>query len=279
MAMEISLTLEYTEYGSLTDRLTAIEQAGLAAVNLGTSQIRHLLKSESRETVQLGEQIMRRYLVVDWVHAPFRVPVIYDSSKELYHLSMGALKNTIDIAAKLRAGTVIIHAMNQDFPDDIATKPYLDQLVESYSVLVSYAQEREVKVAVENIDEPYSFPILQTLFREVPWLSFCFDTGHAEKYQVWDKYIPYYIDKISALHIHDNHGEVDEHLIPGDGMIDFSDFFAGLEASGYRGYLGVECVQRVSDYPGDHQSLALLIRERMAGILASVKSTASMAWG
>ena len=269
--MEISLTLEYTESGNLTERLNAVEQAGIPAVNLGTSQIRDLLKSGSQETILLSEQIRKRGLAVDWVHAPFRIPVIYDASKELYHVSMGALKSTIDIAAVLRSATVIIHAMNPSFPPDIATQPYIAQLIESYSVLVSYGHKRGVKVAVENIDEPYSFPILQALFSEVADLTFCFDTGHAEKYQVWNRYIPDFLHKIGSLHIHDNHGDDDEHLIPGDGIIDFTELLAGLEANEYEGYLGVECVQRVSDYPGNYQSLALLIRQRMADILASAQ--------
>jgi sugar phosphate isomerase/epimerase len=273
--MEISLTLEYTESGSLADRLTAIAQAGIPAVNLGTSQIRHLLRSKTEETRLLSGQIDSRGLAVDWVHAPFRIPVIYDAGSEMYHLSMGAMKCVVDIAAELGGDTVIIHAMNEDFPEDIVTRPYLGQLVESYTVLVSYARERGVKVAVENIDEPYSFPILQTLFDHVNELTFCFDTGHAQKYQVWNHYIPRYIGRISALHIHDNHGEIDEHLIPGDGIIDFSDLCARLESAGYNGYLGVECVQRVSDYPGTYESLPPLIKQRMADILAFVSPSAA----
>lgn len=273
--MEISLTLEYTESGSLTDRLTAIAQAGIPAVNIGTSQIRNLLKSETWDTRLLGEKINVRGLAVDWVHAPFRIPVIYDASSEMYHLSMGSMKCVLDIAADLGGDTVIVHAMNQEFPEDIATTPYLEQLIEAYTVLVSYARERGVKVAVENIDEPYSFPILQTLFDQVDGLTFCFDTGHAQKYKVWDQYIPRYIGKISALHIHDNHGEIDEHLIPGDGIIDFGDLCSRLDMAGYNGYLGVECVQRVSDYPGTCESLPPLIKQRMADILAYVGASAA----
>lgn len=271
--MDISLTLEYTESGSLSQRLDAIAGAGIPAVNLGTSQIRQLLKSEAQETILLRNQIDLRGLAVDWVHAPFRIPVIYDSSKEIYHVSMGALKHTIDLASELGAATIIVHAMNQDFPPEIATAPYIDQLIESYEVLVSFARERGVEVAVENIDEPYSFPIIEALFRDLGGLRFCFDTGHAQKYRVWDKYIPAFIGKISALHIHDNHGEEDEHLIPGEGTIDFADFLNRLVSAGYSGYLGVECVQRVSGYPGNQDSLAPLIRRRIDEIFTSMEDT------
>lgn len=268
--MEISLTLEYTESGSLFQRLTSIAGAGIPAVNLGTSQIRTLLGSDPRETELLREQIDLLGLAVDWVHAPFRVPVIYDSSQEIYHVSMGAMKHTIELASQLGASTVIIHAMNQDFPSDITFSPYIDQLIESYRVLVSHGRKRGIRVAVENIDEPESFPIIQSLFDNVPQLTLCFDTGHAQKYGVWDKYLPVYLDRISSLHIHDNHGDEDEHLVPGEGGIDFTEFFNQLISAGYSGYLGVECVQRVSGYRGDHQSLAPLIRRRINRILTSI---------
>ncbi len=272
--MEMSLTLEYTESGSLSQRLAAIADAQIAAINLGTSQVRTLLSSNIRETELLREQVDLRGLSVDWIHAPFRTPVIYDASTELYHVSMGAMKQTIELASQLGAETVIVHAMNQDFPAAIAMSPYIDQLITSYRVLVDYGRDRGVRIAVENIDEPESFPIIQALFKNIPQLRFCFDTGHAQKYQVWERYLPAFIDRISALHIHDNHGEEDEHLIPGEGKIDFAPFFSRLEAAGYTGYLGVECVQRVSHYPGDHVSLASLIGRRMIEILASLKETA-----
>jgi sugar phosphate isomerase/epimerase len=174
------------------------------------------------------------------------------------------MKSVITSGAALKAATVIVHAMNKDFPADIATPKYLDQLITSYRVLVAFGNTYGVKIAVENIDEPYSLPIIETLLAEVDGLTLCFDTGHAEKYGVWDDYLPAYLNKISSLHIHDNHGEVDEHLIPGDGTIDFSALLSGLHSTGYNGYLGVECVQRVSDYPGDFLSLASLIKTRMS---------------
>jgi sugar phosphate isomerase/epimerase len=262
--MKISLSLEYAESGTLAERLHAVAEAGIPAVNLGTSQIRHLLATAPSETELLNEQITVHGLAVDWVHTPFRLAVLYDASTELYHISMGLMKSVITSGAALKAATVIVHAMNKDFPADIATPKYLDQLITSYRVLVAFGNTYGVKIAVENIDEPYSLPIIETLLAEVDGLTLCFDTGHAEKYGVWDDYLPAYLNKISSLHIHDNHGEVDAHLIPGDGTIDFSALLSGLHSTGYNGYLGVECVQRVSDYPGDFLSLASLIKTRMS---------------
>jgi sugar phosphate isomerase/epimerase len=97
---------------------------------------------------------------------------------------------------------------------------------------------------------------------------FCFDTGHANMWRTWEQYVPRYLNKISALHIHDNHGKADEHLLPGDGTIDFISFFKVLKAHDYNGYLGLECVQRIGNYPGDHMDLAATIFQRVSQILA-----------
>jgi hypothetical protein len=68
--MKISLSLEYAESGTLAERLHAVAEAGIPAVNLGTSQIRHLLATAPSETELLNEQITGYGLAVDWCTPP-----------------------------------------------------------------------------------------------------------------------------------------------------------------------------------------------------------------
>ena len=49
------------------------------------------------------------------------------------------------------------------------------------------------------------------------------------------------------IHLHDNHGEHDEHLLPGDGTLNWQNAMKGLKSSGYDGPLTLEIVYR-KDY-------------------------------
>ena len=53
--------------------------------------------------------------------------------------------------------------------------------------------------------------------------------------------------KIDCIHLHDNHGEHDEHLLPGDGTLNWQKAMKGLKSSGYDGPLTLEIVYR-KDY-------------------------------
>ncbi|THB76904.1 MAG: sugar phosphate isomerase/epimerase [Desulfobulbaceae bacterium] len=269
--MLASLTLEYTINGSLLDRLASMRAAGFHAINLGTPHTRHLLSTSLSETKQMKTQIRHHELVVDWVHAPYRSPILYDRDHKLYHLSVAALKSAVLICSELEARSLIVHPFGLEFPPDIDQLPSIEQLAEALSVLVDYGKVLGVEIGIENINEPYSSAILPELLTRVEGLKFCLDTGHAHHYNVWDHYIVPFIDKICALHIHDNHGDKDEHLIPGDGTIDYLPLLKALRANGYNGYLGIECLQKTSNYPGDHPELAVLIKKRMDSLLSQIQ--------
>jgi len=50
--------------------------------------------------------------------------------------------------------------------------------------------------------------------------------------------------RLRTLHLHDNYGEVDDHLPPGRGTIDWADLFAALAEVGYARPLQLELTDR-----------------------------------
>ena len=77
--------------------------------------------------------------------------------------------------------------------------------------------------------------------------AFCLDSGHTNVavgggcLPVPD-YIRYFGNRIKMLHLHDNDGINDQHLIPGFGYIDWPAVFDALEEIGYDGYYNYELV-------------------------------------
>ena len=117
-----------------------------------------------------------------------------------------------------------------------------------FAELADYAKQYDVNVCVENLPFPL-YPlttveqvcaIVDKLDREN--LKVCLDTGHAAIFfgsNVGDA-VRYIGQRLEAVHIHDNMGKEDEHLIPGDGIIDWDGFAAALKDIGFSGVISLE---------------------------------------
>lgn len=49
------------------------------------------------------------------------------------------------------------------------------------------------------------------------------------------------------MHIHDNDGTYDEHLMPGDGNLNWQDFLHSLKAVGYKGDFVLEANEQCNE--------------------------------
>ncbi len=85
-----------------------------------------------------------------------------------------------------------------------------------------------------------------------PWFGWCYDAGHAHAFHdSLDEFRKVCCAPLS-LHIQDNHGDGrDEHLIPGDGTLDWSEFLRSLKAVGYCGDFVLEAHHQPLDAPDD----------------------------
>ena len=118
-------------------------------------------------------------------------------------------------------------------------KTVLDNLIMSLREIVSHARELNVNVMLENT--PLSNGIhnvdeFKYIINNVPGLFVHLDIPHAftsgGMKSVID-YISTFRDKIIHIHWHDNHGQKDEHLPIGDGLIDHQKAVKALKDIGY----------------------------------------------
>lgn len=75
--------------------------------------------------------------------------------------------------------------------------------------------------------------------------AFCVDTGHTHTVASMGQpsaadFIRLFGSRVKILHLNDNDGLLDQHLIPGQGTIDWPDVFDALEEIGYEGYYNYE---------------------------------------
>lgn len=152
----------------------------------------------------------------------------------------------VDVAAAVDADRTIVHA-GYHFTADVEarTEASLQRLEE----LLAYAEERGVTILLENMNpEPedaevhYLCSALEDVERYFeglasPNLRWAFNPPHAHLHE---EGIDGYLDALDLdicreVRLNDNRGVREEHLMPGEGTIDFEHLFDRLERMGYDG--------------------------------------------
>jgi sugar phosphate isomerase/epimerase len=140
--------------------------------------------------------------------------------------AMDELKRVIDVAEDLPFSRLILHMGGSRETADPRKR---DAAFSSLEHLVLHAHHRGVTIAVENTTSEMGDPTYLRAFVDetrLTGLRFNFDIGHAhladgpEAERIEKGFAPLRELAVSA-HIHDNHGEKDEHLPPYDGTIDW----------------------------------------------------------
>lgn len=182
-------------------------------------------------------EICKKYgISYEFIHAPFyKINDIWfdgaDGEKVLAYLI-----ECVDKCALAGVNTVIVHLSS----GDNAPAPY-DIGRERYTRLVKYAAEKNVLIAFENQRKLYNISwALETFCDKVA--GFCWDCGHENCFTPGREYMPIFGNRLICTHIHDNSGiyNMDEHLIPFDGNINFYNVADSLIKNNYKGTLMLE---------------------------------------
>jgi sugar phosphate isomerase/epimerase len=107
----------------------------------------------------------------------------------------------------------------------------LDAAFSSLENLAVFAKARGVTIAIENTTDELSSPASLMRFlsdTHLHDLRLCFDIGHAHIEDGVSVSLETMFDRVATTHIHDNHGEKDEHLLPYDGTIDWDSALGAL---------------------------------------------------
>ena len=182
------------------------------------------------------------------------------------------LERSIEISAVLGARYLVVHPIHAADGSIIDDKQvFISMNAAAIRKWLPLAEERGVVLLSENIlwgasKDPR---IIADLVKEVgsPYFGWCFDVGHA-----WcSGYSPDVIKECSvaplSVHIQDNHANGDEHLIPGDGTIDFDLFLSALEEVGYCGDCVLEAHHQSLEAPdGERDGILLRLLDVAEGL-------------
>jgi sugar phosphate isomerase/epimerase len=140
--------------------------------------------------------------------------------------AMDELKRVIDVADDLPYARLILHMGGSRETADPRKR---DAAFSTLEHLVLHAHHAGVTICVENTTSEMGDPNYLRAFVDetrLTGLRFNFDIGHAhlaelpEDERIEKSFAPLR-DLVASVHLHDNHGDKDEHLPPFDGSIDW----------------------------------------------------------
>lgn len=226
---------------------------------------------------RIGESAARHGIVFSQAHLPYYDMFSPDGTEDTATLMEMLVRRSILASGRLRVPWAVTHPGTEGTSGrDVDSS--LRRNIQYFAPHVELAQKAGVGIALENDFEDgarrYVFcaavnelSALVDAFDD-PAVGACYDFGHANlgggahrrNLQVLGA-------RVKTLHVHDNHGASDEHLMPFYGSIDWRDAMAGLKDIGYRGDLTYE-IQEFGRYlPADLKHLvveqSLVIGQRL----------------
>jgi sugar phosphate isomerase/epimerase len=150
--------------------------------------------------------------------------------------AMDELKRAIDVAEELPFSHMVFHMGSSRETADPRKR---DAAFSSLEHLILHARHVGVTICVENTTSEMGDPSYLRAFVDETRLSglrFNFDIGHAhlsdfpEDERIEKSFSPLR-ELVSSVHLHDNHGEKDEHLPPFDGTIDWPTAIKTLQSA------------------------------------------------
>ena len=172
-------------------------------------------------------------LEIENVHLPFKSvnQIWLDNLKgeEIAEIFQG----DIMLAAERSIPVLVIHSSNDNAP------PISNVGLARFRSLIGQAAQLNVKLAFENLR---ALEHLHAIFdsEDASRAGMCYDIGHNHCYTRDDSLLACYADRIMAVHLHDNDGNSDRHLIPFDGTIDWKAEMETLGKSCYQGSITLE---------------------------------------
>ena len=156
------------------------------------------------------------------------------------------LRQNFDLAREVGCGYVICHG-GFHFSSDREAR--LARAVERMTRAVAWAEERGIDIYFENHNKepdqaeihymPRDVAEIRPFFREIssPRFKWACNVGHAHMVpEGFDGFLEALGgDRIGQVRLHDTHGRYEEHLLPGNGIVDFRAVFRRLNEVGYDG--------------------------------------------
>lgn len=233
---------------SLQEAIRRLHKVGYQGIEVWGGRphaYRHDLDDEIKDILALLDRF--GMTVCNFIPAQFRYPSILCSLNEhVRRDSVRYIQDAIDNAIRLGSPSVSLCAGMTLFGEDLDDG--WAQLRQSIVELLDYTEGTDIVLLIEPAHAAESTLILTVqdglrMIEEIQSerLGILLDTGHANvNGEDLAQAISSLNDVPFHIHIDDNNGDSDAHLIPGEGNIDFTPFVEALREINYQGFVSAE---------------------------------------
>lgn len=227
----INIFTDFTDELDFEDRIKLIKQAGFDGVMMFFDDKESF--TENLKTVK------RQGLNIENVHCPFGMLNGLWTDENAFEI-IKMVQSAIDVCHFFAIPVLVIHPT-----DGLEPPPVSKTGITYFTGLVRYAGRLGVKLAFENIQRP---EYLEDIFSQIdePNVKFCYDIGHENCFSKGSDCMALYGSRLEAVHLHDNDGDADTHLIPFDGNIDYESFVKKLASTVARSSVSLEIMKHKS---------------------------------
>ncbi|MGI6237848.1 MAG: sugar phosphate isomerase/epimerase family protein [Candidatus Excrementavichristensenella sp.] len=211
----------------------------------------HLDPRVGPDVRRISAHLKKNAQTVHSIHLPILHTFPHPSDEQqffAYRLSLH--KQCLDWAERLKCSIAVLHAFDPRYYP--YTLEQLDLLRERIDLVARYAAERGIRIAIENLPyKPQGDQLVTTLADQRNYFEgldvwYCLDIGHVPLLGLHscEQEIDATADRLITFHVHNNHGQADDHNLPNDGLLDWPAIHARARAAGYKGFFVLEVNER-----------------------------------
>lgn len=234
-------TYRYVNQPLTASLLAEISQAGMAGVEIFCAP-QHFSYRAPERVRELGDALAEYKLELHSLHSPTErdlapgresgVPISICDTERIRRLdAVDEIKRALEVAESVPFKFLVQHLGHGRQMTD---QRKMDAAFSSLEHLTVFAKARGVTIALENRQDELGSPSsLQHFITDTHLhdLKLCFDTGHAHVETGVEAGFDMMRDRVATTHLHDNHGEKDEHLLPFEGTIDWDALLTAFSAA------------------------------------------------
>lgn len=264
---KIGFSLQSQYDRPLTQVVGLLKEAGFSAVSP--------LWSAELDLSALAQCVYDNEMTIQSLHAPRQstAPLWQPDSAQADEV-LENIRQSIDACAQFHVPTLVVHSWQGLF----YTFPSEPLDFRCFDRMVSYAQEKGVSIAFENLEgEEYLCALLKR-YQDHTNVGFCWDSGHDHCYPHKTDFLKHFGDQLIMTHLNDNfglrdpsgipNGKDDLHFLPYDGNLDWKDVLLRLKTAPYQQILNFEfklCTKSTDAADLPYRNLPLEEFIRLAG--------------
>lgn len=212
----------------MAERFTMIRAAGFTSVMLWWGGE----FDQSPGEYLTHPSLARTYgLTVENAHLPYIMANELWTGGSFEKLLLDGLQN----CSKYDVPVLVAHVSEGVSPPE-PTQRGLDTLLRAAEL----CERLNIRLALENVRQSRHLDYALAHV-DSKMVGFCYDIGHSRVvYGREHVLLKRYADRLMALHLHDNDGTGDQHLLPFDGDVDWESFALILSRTAYGGTLALE---------------------------------------